>query len=151
MVNGVSSDTAAKSAKDVRLPVGLHLNLTEGRPLTDAPHIVDEQGYLLYKMKFWYHEKTPQVLADIARETRAQLEKFKDLMGYYPTRVDGHQHVHIARHVPETIAPLLQEFGVTPDSESKDAFDSDPGRLREYHVLKSVARKYTLVDWSTIK
>ena len=235
IVNGATSDTAAKSAKDARLPVGLHLNLTEGRPLSDAPHIVDERGYLLYKMNFWYLKKTPQVLADIARETRAQLEKFKDLMGDYPTRVDGHQHVHVARQVPETIAPVLRECGVkcvripdqdpdhmdwldaqtrrryesryvpsvtarlvygrhglkspmsfvglgisggemtmerihtcmrkcigttefmvhpgflTPDSESKDAFDSDPGRLREYHVLKSVACHYTLVDWSTIK
>ena len=147
IVNGATSDTAAKSAKDARLPVGLHLNLTEGRPLSDAPHIVDERGYLLYKMNFWYLKKTPQVLADIARETRAQLEKFKDLMGDYPTRVDGHQHVHVARQVPETIAPVLRECGVKcvripdQDPDHMDWLDAQTRRRYESRYVPSVTAR----------
>ena len=234
MVTGDSALQSAKSAQQLSLPVGLHLNLSEGRPLTAAPSLVDSAGQLFYKMKFWNLHKSPTVLRDVAAETIAQLETFKQWFGHYPDRVDGHQHVHVARHIPETIAPILREKGVTyvriPDQDpdnlpwldattrrryerryvpavaarlvysrhgfksplcftglgisgrdmtldridqclqhcygsvelmvhpgfltpkpaSCDAFDADPGRLREYHVLKSVKDKYTLVDWTKV-
>ena len=66
---------------------------------------------MLYKMNFWNLKKTPEVLKDIVTETKAQLEQYKELMGTNPTRVDGHQYVHIARHVPEVLAPLFQQIG----------------------------------------
>jgi len=125
LVNGTTSREAAKRAREIGMPVGLHLNLSEGYPLTNVPTIQDSDGHMLYKMKFWYLKKTPKVLEDIVTETKAQLEQYKELMGTYPTRVDGHQHVHIARHVPEVLAPLFQQIGVRHIRIP----DQDPGEL----------------------
>lgn len=235
MVNGANATTVAYQAKAINMPVGLHLNLTEGTALTRATNLRDDKGCLLYKMNFWWLKKTPEVLADILEETKAQVERFKELMGHYPTRIDGHHHVHIARHVPEVLAPYFQEIGVRhiriPDQDpdkltwldadtlrryetryvpaiaarlvyckhglkttthfmglglagqhmtiqritnniskcygtiefmvhpgfrareqlSSDPLDSDPGRYREYLVLKALKNKYKLIQWSDIK
>jgi predicted glycoside hydrolase/deacetylase ChbG (UPF0249 family) len=235
MVNGANVIAASQHAKELQMPVGLHLNLTEGIPLTRATNLRDDEGCLLYKMNFWWLKKTPEVLTDILEETKAQVERFKELMGYYPTRVDGHQHAHIASHVPEVLAPYFQEIGVRhiriPDQDpdeltwldaetlrryetryvpavaarliycshglkttihfmglglagqymtihritnaiskcygtiefmvhpgflanthiSDDPFDTDPGRHREYLVLRALKNKYKLIQWSDIQ
>lgn len=138
IVNGATSVSAARAARMAGLPVGLHLNLTEGKPLTTVKHITNTQGALLYKMQFWHLKKCQKVLADIYLETSAQLERFKELMGEYPTRVDGHQHAHVARHVPETIAPLLREKGVRyvriPDQDPDDLTWLDARARRRYET-----------------
>lgn len=235
LVNGSTSEQAAKTARTIGMPVGLHLNLSEGYPLSDVPSIQKSNGKMHYKMEFWCLPKTLTVLNDIVTETKAQLEQFKEWMGQYPTRVDGHQHVHIAQHVPAALAPVFQELGVRhtripdqdpdeltwldastinrynarylpavaarliyyryninaplhfiglglsganmtmeridnllenctsvtefmvhpgfrppPDTEG-DPFDTDPGRVREYHVLKALKDKYEISNWSIIK
>lgn len=235
MANGATAAASARKAKEIGMPVGLHLNLTEGYPLADVPTIQDSEGKMLYKMKFWWLKKTPEVLNDIVTETKAQLEQFKEWMGQYPTRIDGHQHVHIARHVPEVLAPIFKEIGVRhiripdqdpdqltwldadtlkrynarylpavaarlvyyrhgmktplnfiglgltgsnmtlerityllnnctcstefmvhpgfspPRNTEGDPFDTDPGRHREYLVLKAFKNKYKLIQWSDIQ
>ena len=49
---------------------------------------------------------------DVATETREQLDLFKEWFGHYPSRVDGFQDAHVAKGVPEKIAPVLQKAGV---------------------------------------
>ena len=46
------------------------------------------------------------------QETQEQLDLFKQWTGFYPTRVDGYQNAHVAKGVPEKIAPILQKAGV---------------------------------------
>ena len=43
---------------------------------------------------------------------KKQLDLFKQWTGFYPTRVDGYQNAHVAKGVPEIIAPVLQKAGV---------------------------------------
>lgn len=49
---------------------------------------------------------------DVAKETQEQLDLFKEWLGHYPSRVDGYQDAHVAKGVPEKIAPILQKAGV---------------------------------------
>lgn len=78
--------------------VGLHINLTDGNPLSEKikntrfvqngklNHSEVESGTRLYVCK---HE------ADAIREeVQAQFEKFKELFGHYPKHVDSHRHIH---------------------------------------------------------
>jgi len=109
IVNGTSCEHAAKYARTHGLELGLHLNLTEGKPLSQCPSLVDHTGTMYYKMKFWEHKFDKQ---DVQRETVAQLERFQELTGHYPHHVDGHQHVQIVPSIPEFIAPILQRYGV---------------------------------------
>lgn len=54
-------------------------------------------------------------------ETQQQLDLFKEWTGNYPKRVDGYQNAHVAKGVPELIAPILKKAGVVftriPDEE----------------------------------
>lgn len=138
MVNGANAAAAARRAKEMHMPVGLHLNFTEGKTLTMAKNLHNSEGKLYYKMKFWRLEKTPDVLADILEETKAQVERFFELMGYYPTRIDGHQHVHIANHVPEILAPYFKEIGIMhiriPDQDPDELTWLDAATLRRYET-----------------
>ena len=109
IVNGASAEHAAKQAQAIGLEMGLHLNLTEGKPLTNAPSLTNFAGTMHYKMKIWEESLKEE---DVQQETIAQLERFKQLTGSYPYHIDGHQHVHVAPRIAEIIAPLLQQYGV---------------------------------------
>ena len=54
------------------------------------------------------------------------------------------------QHCYGSVELMVHPGFLTPKPASCDAFDADPGRLREYHVLKSVKDKYTLVDWAKV-
>eukprot|EP00008_Paramoeba_atlantica_P007866 CAMPEP_0201490714 /NCGR_PEP_ID=MMETSP0151_2-20130828/27144_1 /ASSEMBLY_ACC=CAM_ASM_000257 /TAXON_ID=200890 /ORGANISM="Paramoeba atlantica, Strain 621/1 / CCAP 1560/9" /LENGTH=284 /DNA_ID=CAMNT_0047876777 /DNA_START=96 /DNA_END=947 /DNA_ORIENTATION=- len=114
LVNGQSSVSAAKLCSERGISTGLHLNLTEGTPISPpnaVPSLVDSGGMMLGKTTFWETVNSISV-ADIKTETIAQLEKFRELVGSYPVRVDGHQHVHIIGRVFDVLVPLLEEYGV---------------------------------------
>ena len=59
-----------------------------------------------------YVEDGPEIdePAHAARTFAAQLERFRELTGSEPTRVDSHHHVHLARM--STFAPLVAPLGV---------------------------------------
>ena len=48
----------------------------------------------------------------IARETNAQLERFRDLMGQDPTHIDSHQHIHREEPAHSAIASIARSLGV---------------------------------------
>jgi len=115
MVTGATGEEAARRALEMGLPLGLHLNLTEGTPLTDAAALVDETGRMRYKMDFWPVPRTDAWSKAVYAEACAQLDVFQEWTGAYPTRVDGHQHAHVApgvaryerRFVPALVSRLV--------------------------------------------
>ena len=77
-----------------KIDVGLHFNLTEGRPLSAAfrAKMGDTFPSLLHLMgKSWWRRLNQAV---IQAELRAQLDAFVNAMGELPDFLDGHQHVH---------------------------------------------------------
>ena len=133
MVNGPTATHAAHTAVKEGLFLGLHLNFTEGRPVSsNVPSLIQKSGYMYYKLTFW--QQTFKI-EDICRETIAQLELFRTLTGQYPQHVDSHQHVHIIPTVANIIAPILNKYGVTsvriPDEDvSQYTWLSDSRRRR---------------------
>ena len=116
MVNGASAVTAVAKAKRASLPLGLHLNLSEGRPLSprgEVPSLVDEDGRLLGKAGLWAACADGAVRpSDVAREANAQLCHFALLVGHSPTHVDGHQHAHVAPGMAEVLSTVFKAAGV---------------------------------------
>src|SRR5574338_665325 len=102
-------EALARSPADV----GLHLTLTDQRPLSHAPNLapggrLPGLGQLL-----------PRALArqlpakEVKDEIRAQLDAFEDAWGAPPDYVDGHQHVHVLPGVREAlVAELLRRYPV---------------------------------------
>jgi predicted glycoside hydrolase/deacetylase ChbG (UPF0249 family) len=103
LVTGRVSRDDCRAALDLGLGLGLHVNLTLGRPLTRAPSLVDARGQFL---------RDPRLVAarasvrDVEREITAQIERFLEVAGRPPTHLDSHHHV--ARHAPVTDVVFAQ-------------------------------------------
>lgn len=83
--------------------VGLHLNLTEGRPL--SPRLARHWPRLpgLGRLLLQAHLRLLPIAA-VRNEVHAQLAAFTQAVGRPPAFVDGHQHVH---HLPGVRGALL--------------------------------------------
>jgi len=114
LVNGISAACAARQARARGLSLGLHLNLTEGRPCSASPRtLVGADGLLRGKFGFRLALAAEQIdLGEVVGETTAQLAAFERLCGHPASHVDGHQHVHVLPEVAAVLAPLLAEAGV---------------------------------------
>eukprot|EP00943_MAST-04B_sp_MAST-4B-sp1_P001764 g1764.t1 len=117
MVNGKSARSAVKLAKSANLSMVLHLNITEGSPISPAGKVKSliqhESKYFLGKQGFWDAARQNKIQKDdVITETVAQIEKFKELVGVYPTHVDGHQHAHIANGLPQILAPIFHKYDI---------------------------------------
>jgi hypothetical protein len=143
------------AALDSGLGVGIHLNLTLGRPLTRAPSLVDTDRRFVRDGR---RAAARAEVRDVEAEIEAQLERFVTLARRTPTHLDTHHHVGLYPPVDEVLLRLAQRLGVpvrsqterararartaalkTPDhffGESGPAAYWTPARLR--HVLKSL-------------
>jgi predicted glycoside hydrolase/deacetylase ChbG (UPF0249 family) len=76
-----------------QIDMGLHLNLTQGVPLSNAYKDIYHQFFPLNKLLRYalFHRLDPQA---IEAECHAQIDCFADTLGFLPHFIDGHQHVH---------------------------------------------------------
>ena len=133
MVNGAAAEAGIQLARERGFlgRLGLHLNLTEGRPLLGAAEVpsllldggdADQEGTGLggpeprFRGKFGFREACDAgavVAAEAAAEARAQLAWFEEHVGRPAARVDGHQHCHVHAAVSAALAGALAAAGVT--------------------------------------
>lgn len=116
LCNGSDAAQAAKHAREKRLPTGLHLNLTDGTPMS-KPQDVES---LLQSTAGEFRERTLQRRAldegqidavHVEREIRAQIEWFLDHHGP-PTHLDSHHAVHTHPFIVPLLIPILQRYGI---------------------------------------
>jgi hypothetical protein len=113
LVNGASAARALSLAHAAGLPVGLHLNLTEGAPLSGPATSLLAPGARCMRGKFGFRAALAAgevALADVAREAAAQAAAFTALhpLGCAPAHLDGHQHVHVLPGVAGAVAAALR-------------------------------------------
>jgi len=74
--------------------VGLHFNLTLGRPLSSMPKFAPNGEFppLSNVIRMAYGRRLP--MEEIRAEIDRQLDRFEAVMDRPPDHVDGHQHVH---------------------------------------------------------
>jgi len=96
--------------------IGVHLNLTEARPLTEAIRSVsrfcDENG----QFRNWRREsrafRLPRPERDaVATEVRAQVLRCRE-GGIDVTHIDSHKHVHNKPAIGRIVASVASELGV---------------------------------------
>jgi predicted glycoside hydrolase/deacetylase ChbG (UPF0249 family) len=117
MANGRGFDAAVSiGRREYGLGIGVHLNLTEGLPVSPAANIstlVNRQGRLhLNPRRLLQGIMTRQVnLAEVEMELWRQITKVlaADIL---PTHLDGHKHVHILPGVGDIVIRLAQEFSI---------------------------------------
>lgn len=87
-----------------QIDIGLHFNLTEGKPLS-AFH----QGFIsLPHLLFRSHLRRLSKKA-IRAELHAQLDQFIENMGVLPDFIDGHQHVHQFPIIRDALLEIYDE------------------------------------------
>jgi predicted glycoside hydrolase/deacetylase ChbG (UPF0249 family) len=104
--------------RDGSLGVGLHVNLTLGRPLSGARSLVDVDGRFVRDAN---HAVARANARDVEREVTAQIEKFASLMRREPTHLDTHHHVGLLSPVTQVILDAARRLGVAVRSQNETA------------------------------
>ena len=117
MANGMAFDSAVAVALAAPvLGIGVHLNLTQGYPVSSAsrvPSIVTPEGSfypgpgILARQVLTRKAK----LKDIENELRSQIEKIASA-GIRITHLDGHKHIHLLPPIFGMVLKLAREYGI---------------------------------------
>jgi predicted glycoside hydrolase/deacetylase ChbG (UPF0249 family) len=131
---------------------GVHLNLTEGRPLAKGLScLTGPDGTFHGKAeahRLLMEAGDASLQADVARETILQIERLIDAsIGI--THIDGHQHVHVFPAALHTVAEIARDHGIQrmriPDETVPSADETLPAELleeaRRFAALGREARK----------
>lgn len=117
MANGEAFDSAvAASSAEPALGVGVHLNLTQDRPVLSAsevPSLVRQDGSFF---------PSPGILArrimarkveplEVEKELRSQIEKVA-AEGIPITHLDSHKHVHLLPPIFDLVLQLARSYGI---------------------------------------
>jgi predicted glycoside hydrolase/deacetylase ChbG (UPF0249 family) len=89
-----------------RVRTGLHVNLTEGRPLSPELAALWPQFPSLESLIVDAHLRRLPVAA-LRAELQSQFDAYVQARGRAPNHVDGHQHVHHLPQVREALLALL--------------------------------------------
>ena len=117
LVNLRFFDEAVNIARDnPDLPVGIHLSLLWGRPVTDparVPSLVERDGSFPRSLGILARRYFMGRIAEeeVKIELRGQVTRFLDA-GLTPTHVDTHKHVHSLPGVMRAVTAVAREFGI---------------------------------------
>lgn len=148
MVHMADSERAAGLARAARLPVGLHLNLSEPFTADVGPELRASHARVCRFLRsgkyalLLYH---PFLATDFARVVEAQFAEFRRLYGREPAHVDGHQHMHLCANV------LLQRL-LPAGARVRRSFSFARGQksaLNRWYragVDRTLTRRHRLVD-----
>lgn len=107
------ADALDSAALCPTLSLGLHLNLTVGRPLTRAPSLTRHDTGEFFTLPVLVARATLGLLdtSDIARECLAQIDRMTDA-GFPPTHLDSHRHVHVHPAIFAVVARAAAARGI---------------------------------------
>jgi predicted glycoside hydrolase/deacetylase ChbG (UPF0249 family) len=115
-------------ARAAGLGIGLHVNLTLGRPLTGARSLVDAAGRFVRDAR---HAAARADAQDVEREVAAQIDRFLALVRRPPTHLDTHHHVGLHEPVNHIVLDAARRLGVAVRSQNAAArARARAGRLR---------------------
>ena len=105
------------AARDAGLGLGLHVNLTLGRPLTRGRSLVDGGAFVRDARRAAARADEREVRAEI----EAQVERFEKLVGRRPTHLDTHHHVGLYPPVRDVLLDAARALGVAVRSQDAAA------------------------------
>lgn len=117
MANGMAFDSAVAARSGTPgLGVGVHLNLTQGRPIcspSQVPSIVTAEGLFyptpgILARRILTRKVTPR---DVEVELRSQIEKIASA-GVRITHLDSHKHIHLLPPLFGLVVKLARDYGI---------------------------------------
>lgn len=86
--------------------LGVHLNVTFGKPLTKGHSFINSEGF--FKKPKDYGEKMIIDAEELKAEWQAQIEKFIALTHHLPDHIDSHHNIHLL--YPEVFDALAKQY-----------------------------------------
>ena len=126
LANGCAFEEGVQSAlQSPRLGVGVHLNLSDGKPLAPARQIkslLDENGNFSGGPETLLFRLTAKSLdaREVELEWNAQIEKVR-AAGIRPTHLDGHKHVQMLPGLFAVALRLAKKHGIEAVRVSHEA------------------------------
>ena len=105
-------------ARDTGLGLGLHMNLTLGRPLTRGRSLVDGKGAFIRDAR---RAAAGAQTREVRAEAEAQIARFEKLVGRPPTHIDTHHHVGLYTPVRDVVLDVARALGVAVRSQDAAA------------------------------
>ena len=103
--------------------LGLHFNLTLGKPLRALPRFAPSGAFPAMNAIVPAAWRGALPLDEIGEELRRQLDAFEDAFGAPPDFVDGHQHVQVLPGIAETLLAELSARGLAGKCWLRDSAD----------------------------
>jgi predicted glycoside hydrolase/deacetylase ChbG (UPF0249 family) len=101
-------------ALDAGLGLGLHINLTLGRPLTGGGSLRDDSGAFVRDAR---RAAARAKASDVEAEVSAQVERFIALTKRNPTHLDTHHHVGLHAPVRDVVLDAARALGIPVRSQ----------------------------------
>lgn len=93
------------------IAVGLHIDLTLGKPLGPMPNLAPDGRFPSLKQILVRALSGRIDQEEIAAEVTRQIDRFEEATGFPPDHIDGHQHVHALPGVRNgVLTALTQRF-----------------------------------------
>ena len=116
--NVLRSSDLRRQLGEPRLPfdLGVHLNLTQGRPLTGTQYpaeLLNERGHYpgIGRLFYRLNRATSAQLRSVEAELHAQIEWIFD-RGLQPTHVNGHQYIELIPQISAMIPEILRRYSI---------------------------------------
>lgn len=114
----LASSNLRNSMSDSQLPfdLGIHLNLTQGQPLTGSrfpAELLDRDGNFpgIGNQFLRLQRSNPACLSAVASELQAQIEWMCD-QGLRPTHLNGHQYIELIPGISAMIPILMSRYAI---------------------------------------
>lgn len=133
------------------LGVGIHLNLTTGRPLLPAarvPTLVTKEGAFCKALTHLIARVDP---GEVEQEWAAQIERGVDLLGRLPTHLDTHRYLQGYPAFGEVMVRLAKRYSVPAVRNLYPGRQMRPaGRLGSFNPANWVVDRYLLRSSQTV-
>ncbi|MDD5476114.1 MAG: ChbG/HpnK family deacetylase [Syntrophales bacterium] len=133
LANGPAFLDAIRGLRKLRVgncPVGIHLNLSEGKPLAENIRLLTGiDGHFRGKtgaLSFFEEPPTPALKEELYREAVTQIERILD-QGFEITHIDGHHHIHLFPAVIESVLRAASNFAIPWIRLADEKSDKSPG------------------------
>ena len=97
--------------------ISLHINLVEGRPLSDGKLLMTDSGYFKYSfvgllaLSLSVHRK--EFEKELYKEIHSQIKFWKEAVGENnPVSIDSHQHTHMIPLIFKTLMKVIKDEGL---------------------------------------
>ncbi len=132
--------------------IGIHLNLTEGEPLSNK---IKKNDILCQNGKFRDEKFIPDFILDrfsldcVYGELEAQIRLFIDKFGFVPSHIDSHHHVHMKWPILKCVVDLAKKYGIESIRISRNIVKSRNyiKRFYKYFIIKYLKfNRFRIVD-----